>query len=623
MKRFIAVLFVVTFGVMANVAEASHFRYGTISWTREPGTRKVTFTVIHAWRVGPYVNLQFGDGASSGGLANTLIQSEANFAVHRSVTTHTYSHDGPFEAFFAGCCRIGGIANAGGGFRIGTTVDLSNGNNGSPVSSAPVVLQMVHGGLNQVPLPVADPQGDDLTFSMGTIGGSGGAYSVPSAGGHTLDISSDGVLTWDTSGTTIGKLWTARVLVDEDRSASRAEIDFFIEIVDGTLNAAPTCELNGNASNVVPVGTPFNISITASDPDGGNLTASPQGLPPGASLSPISGPSPLTTNFSWTPSPSDIGTAYAIAVTFTDDGGLQTTCSFSVSVPANSSPVAVCQDITLALDETGVVVLESASQIDGGSLDPDGDPITLSFVVNTNDGSPVFDCDSLGQHTATLTVTDDKGASDSCTATVTVIDNIAPVITLNGNTGVTLECGVDTYTEQGATATDNCDAPTVVNGGDTVDASTPGTYIVTYDAADASGNSAVQVVRMVVVQDTIDPVIESLAADPGALWPPNHKMVPVTLTASVSDNCDQAPQCRIVDVSSNEPVNDIGDGNTDVDWLVTGDMTLELRAERAGPLNSRVYTITVECSDASGNSTTDTVEVIVPHDQGKGKGKKK
>ena len=65
-----------------------------------------------------------------------------------------------------------------------------------------------------------------------------------------------------------------------------------------------------------------------------------------------------------------------------------------------------------------------------------------------------------------------------------------------------------------------------------------------------------------------------------------------------------------------------GDGNTSPDWEITGDLTLDLRAERSGQGDGRVYTITIECTDASGNPSAKDVTVIVPHDQGKGGGKK-
>ena len=75
------------------------------------------------------------------------------------------------------------------------------------------------------------------------------------------------------------------------------------------------------------------------------------------------------------------------------------------------------------------------------------------------------------------------------------------------------------------------------------------------------------------------------------------------------------PSCHIKSVASNEPINGTGDGNTDPDWVITGPLTLQLRAERAGNRTGRIYTITVECTDGSGNSSTKAVTVVVAHDQ--------
>ena len=139
-----------------------------------------------------------------------------------------------------------------------------------------------------------------------------------------------------------------------------------------------------------------------------------------------------------------------------------------------------------------------------------------------------------------------------------------------------------------------------------------GTTTVTASATDAAGNTATGTFTVTVV-DTTGPVIESLTASPNVLWPPNHKMVLVRLTAQVADLVDTAPATRIISVASNEPVNGSGDGNTAPDWEITGALTLNLRAERAGGGSGRVYTITVESRDGAGNASTRTVEVRVPH----------
>ena len=72
----------------------------------------------------------------------------------------------------------------------------------------------------------------------------------------------------------------------------------------------------------------------------------------------------------------------------------------------------------------------------------------------------------------------------------------------------------------------------------------------------------------------------------------------------MTDRVDSTPTTRIVSVESNEP--------SDGDWEVTGDLTLMLRAERSGHGPGRVYTISVESRDDSGNATIQTVTVAVP-----------
>jgi hypothetical protein len=124
----------------------------------------------------------------------------------------------------------------------------------------------------------------------------------------------------------------------------------------------------------------------------------------------------------------------------------------------------------------------------------------------------------------------------------------------------------------------------------------------------------------VVVMDAAPPDI-TLSAGPDTLWPPNHKMVPVAVAVSGFGPTDK-PVCYITSVSSNEPEDGPGDGDTAPDWEITGDLTVKLRAERSGTGNGRIYTIAIECTGAAGNSTIATAEVSVPHDLGKKKGKK-
>lgn len=119
--------------------------------------------------------------------------------------------------------------------------------------------------------------------------------------------------------------------------------------------------------------------------------------------------------------------------------------------------------------------------------------------------------------------------------------------------------------------------------------------------------------------DVTAPEITGVSATPNTIWPPNHKMWNVTVSWSATDNCG-VPVCAITSVSSNEPANGIGDGNTSPDWVFLDLHTVQLRAERAGPLSSRIYTISVSCTDnatPTANFTTATTTVTVAHDQRK------
>jgi hypothetical protein len=230
----------------------------------------------------------------------------------------------------------------------------------------------------------------------------------------------------------------------------------------------------------------------------------------------------------------------------------------------------------------------------------------------------IIECNlPLGEHDIILEVTDKACAFDTNEVTIIVEDATPPVITLNGLATMTLECGVDSYTEEGATAMDNCDPDVpVVIGGDTVDTSTCGTYVVTYDATDDSGNVA-EASRVVDVVDTTPPEF-SLSVEPNVLWPANHTMVLITPCLVVGDNCDESPEVILVDITSSEDDNAKGggDGDTTGDILVDpNDGSIYLRAERDGTGSGRIYTLTYEAVDDSGNVAVDIATVTVPHDQ--------
>ena len=139
-----------------------------------------------------------------------------------------------------------------------------------------------------------------------------------------------------------------------------------------------------------------------------------------------------------------------------------------------------------------------------------------------------------------------------------------------------------------------------------------GSTSVLLTATDPKGAFS-QATGVVTVVDQTGPVVTGLSPSTTSLWPPNHKMVDVTVNYVATDNCSAA-SCAL-SVSSNEAVNGSGDGNTAVDWQVVDAHHVQLRAERSGNGPGRIYTIALTCTDAAGNKTVRTATVMVAHNQ--------
>jgi hypothetical protein len=300
----------------------------------------------------------------------------------------------------------------------------------------------------------------------------------------------------------------------------------------------------------------------------------------------------------------------------TDASGNSSSCSFDVTVVDTTPPVITCPD-DLTVECAG----------------PDGAVATFDATATDEcDEAPVVVCTPasgslfpLGTTTVECTATDASGNSSTCTFEVSVVDTTPPVITCPDD--MTLECtgpdgAVATFA---AMATDLCDTDPVVVCTPPSGSTFPlGTTTVECVATDASGNSA-SCSFVVEVVDTTPPDIV-VNPNPTVLWPPNHKYHTIDFTdavLSISDLCDDTVDIdtgSFSEVSSDEPENaqGSGDGNTIDDILfASGCRSVHLRSERQGKGNGRVYTMTIEASDASGNTATATYQVFVPHDAGK------
>lgn len=131
-----------------------------------------------------------------------------------------------------------------------------------------------------------------------------------------------------------------------------------------------------------------------------------------------------------------------------------------------------------------------------------------------------------------------------------------------------------------------------------------GTTSVTLTVTDNHGASS-QCTATVTVVDNTPPTISGPSTSPSVLWPPNHKMIDVTINYTATDSCGPVT-CKL-GVTSNE--------GTSADWQIIDAHHVRLRAERAGNGSERVYTITIICTDSSNNSSSQIVTVSVPHDQ--------
>jgi hypothetical protein len=148
------------------------------------------------------------------------------------------------------------------------------------------------------------------------------------------------------------------------------------------------------------------------------------------------------------------------------------------------------------------------------------------------------------------------------------------------------------------------------------DAFSIGTQQVACSAADTAGNRTERSFS-VTVRPPAAPSIDAVTPSQAALWPANHQMVRLTLTVSARDAFGGTPVCEVAAISSNEPVNGTGDGDTGPDWAILGGLRFDLRAERAGTGTGRVYSVAVNCLDARGSSVVGSTTVLVPRNQGR------
>lgn len=301
----------------------------------------------------------------------------------------------------------------------------------------------------------------------------------------------------------------------------------------------------------------------------------------------------------------------------------------------NHAPVPYAGD-----DQT--VAENSPVRLDGSaSYDPDGEALLYNWVQTAGPltqlpdataVSPSFTTPLVGPAGATLTfeLTVSDGI-DTSTDTVDVfVENVnhAPVAnagadqTKNEGTVVELSGSASSDPDQDAlsfswtqlsgstvTLSDSSSttptflAPLVAPGGETL--------VFELIVNDGLTESAPDQVIVTLLNVNDPPVCTLAQVTPNNLWPPNHKLASVRISG-VADPNNDALRLVITQVTQDEPIEGLGDGDTSPDAVIQGSSAL-LRSERSGNGNGRVYQIHFTADDDQGGICSGSVQVTVPH----------
>ncbi|MBB6609490.1 T9SS type A sorting domain-containing protein [Pontibacter sp. Tf4] len=328
--------------LVATIAQASHFRYGNVSWRWVSGNT-VEFKVSQSWRytafyaeVGQTVNpgdFNFGDGtAASIPLKVTAVNKVDDWMYGEAIITKTYPSAGNYKASFTGCCRVSELKNnPEGSWNLQTIVTVGNSNS-APVATLPAIVNLPYGNANAAfQVPATDPDGDALTYRLATKEEMGGGVN-PS--GLTVNATT-GVITFSTAGKAAGELYNAAITVTDSRGAS-VTTDFVILITEQSTPPVFDYSITPAHQAVYQVapGQEVKFTVKAQDSDAGDvIMLQATGLPADAALSPalpVNG-NPVQSSFSWMPTSANVG-AHVINFIAQDVKGVQTTTSVTIQV---------------------------------------------------------------------------------------------------------------------------------------------------------------------------------------------------------------------------------------------------------------------------------------------------
>ncbi|MBK9451924.1 MAG: SprB repeat-containing protein [Bacteroidetes bacterium] len=266
-----------------------------------------------------------------------------------------------------------------------------------------------------------------------------------------------------------------------------------------------------------------------------------------------------------------------VILTVTDVNGNSSTCSAAVTVQDNIAPIALCQPVTVQLNSAGNGST-TASAVNNGSSDACG-------IATTTLNNSSFSCANVaGPNTVILTVTDVNGNSSTCSAAVTVQDNIAPIALCQPVTVQLNSAGNGSTTASAVNngSSDACGiASTTLNNSSFTCANVAGPNTVMLTVTDVNGNSST-CSAAVTVQDNI---------------------APIALCQNLTINLGSSGSQAVL-------ASSINNGSNDACGIAT--TTLNPNTFTCDDLGVNNVTLTV--TDVNGNSSTCAATVTVTND---------
>lgn len=450
-------------------------------------------------------------------------------------------------------------------------------------------------GANNTPIAVAGP--DQTVDCQAQVTLNGSASSDPDNDSLTFEWSASGAVLGTSPLLTVSLPMGTNVVTlkvtDTCGDSSQTNVTVIVADTTPPVGSCPgpvTVSADANCQAVVPE---FTSQVVATD----NCTPSKSLV---ISQSPAAGTS--------------VGLGqHPVTITVTDASGNPSRCMvlFTVADTTPPSILSVPGPVTLSV---GADCQAQVPNVLAGVVATDT-CTPANLLVKTQSPAPGT-LIGAGSYSILVKVADAAGNFSTASVSLTVADTTAPTIVGVPNS-ITLSADANCSAVvpnliAGITAVDNC---TPANQIVVTQSPAPGTvlshgsYVITLKATDAAGNSSTAGVSLSIVNTA--PVIQTLSVSPGVLSPPNHQLVPVTVSATVTGNCDAASVTKIVSITCN-------DTTSPGDIQITGNLTATLTASKSSSGDTRIYTLNIQSTDASGNSSTGSVTVTVPKSNGNG-----